>query len=127
MTKRLVALFLAIALALAVVSSGFAAGSASKAFKTKVTIVQGDGTDFHGKVKSKKAACKKKRKVTLQIMTTYQSSFHTLGAVKSKRNGNWKRPTTVQSGAQYRAKVKKKTLHNGDKCKAKTSRVVTAT
>ena len=128
MTKRVVALFLAVTLAVAVVSAGVAVGA--KSFKTKVTIVQGDSSNFHGKVKSKKAACKKKRKVKLQEQGVYPnppSSFHTIGKTKSNKRGKWKVATAPVSGDHYRAKVAKKKLpNNKGKCKPATSKVITA-
>jgi len=108
MYKRIVAVLLSAMLALAVLGPGVA--TAGKSFKTKVTIAR--SPDFHGKVKSKKKACIKKRKVTLQVKTTYQTTFHTIGSTKSKNNGKWKRSANAISGASYRVKVKKKTKSN---------------
>jgi ABC-type glycerol-3-phosphate transport system substrate-binding protein len=127
MTKRVVALFLAAMLAVAVVSAGVAVGARS--FKTKVTIVQGDASNFHGKVKSKKAACKKKRKVKLQHKGVYDppGTFHTIGTTKSNKRGNWRVATTPISGDAYRAKVTKKKLSGGrGTCKPKTSTAIIA-
>src|SRR3954463_1364573 len=118
MNKRIVAVLLSAMLALGLLGPGVA--TAGKSFKTKVTINR--SPDFHGKVKSKKAACKKKRKVKLQKKGTYQQSFNTIGSTRSKRHGKWKILTNAQSGASYRAKVTKKKLrHHKGKCRPATS------
>ena len=125
MYKRIVAVILSAMLLLAVVGPTLA--PAAKSFKTRVTIAQGDNTNFHGRVKSKKKACIRKRKVTLQRKTTYQSSFHAIGSTRSKRNGKWKVNTKPVSQASYRAKVAKKKLrHHKGICKAAKSRTIVA-
>jgi hypothetical protein len=125
MYKRIVAVVLSAMLVLAVVGPTLA--PAAKSFKTKISIVQGDNTNFHGKVKSKKGACKKKRKVTLQRHTPYQSSFKSIGSTKSNKKGKWKVNTAVVSQDSYRAKVKKKKLaHHKGVCKGKTSKTIVA-
>ena len=125
MYKRIVAVILSAMLVLAVVGPTLA--PAAKRFKTKVTITQGDNTNFHGKVKSRKAKCRKGRKVTLQRKTTYQSSFKSIGSDKSNRKGKWKVNTKPVSQASYRAKVKKKRLrHHKGVCKGAKSRVIVA-
>jgi hypothetical protein len=125
MYKRIVAVVLSAMLVLAVVGPTLA--PAAKIFKTKVTITQGDNTNFHGKVKSKKKACRKGRIVKLQRHTTYQTTFRTIGRDKSNRRGKWKVHTTPISQASYRAKVKKKRLkHHKGICKKAKSRVIVA-
>ena len=125
MYKRIVAVILSAMLLLAVV--GPALAPAAKSFKTRVTIAQGDNTNFHGRVKSKKKACIKRRSVTLQRKTTYQSSFHSIGHTRSRKTGKWKVKTHPISQASYRAKVKKKRLrHHKGVCKSAKSRVIVA-
>lgn len=121
MNKRIVAVLLSAMLALALLGPGVA--TAGKSFKTKVTIAE--NPDFHGKVKSKKRACIKKRKVKLQRKTQYEQSFTTIGSTKSKRNGKWKVSTSPISNAAYRAKVTKKKLrHHKGTCRRATSRII---
>jgi hypothetical protein len=125
MYKRIVAVVLSAMLLVAV--SGPTLAPAAKIFKTKVTITQGDNSNFHGKVKSRKRACKKGRKVTLQRKTTYQSTFHSIGFDRSNKRGKWKVNTTPVSQASYRAKVKKKRLrHHRGICERARSRVIVA-
>ncbi len=128
MTKRIVALLLSALLALSLLGPSYAPGAVPK-FKTKITIFQGDASNFHGKVRSKKAACRKHRKVKLQRDDPYTpAGFSTIGSTRSNRKGKWKVLTTPISGDKYRARVlKKKLKHHKGICKARTSRVITAT
>ena len=129
MTKRIVALVLSALLALSLLGPGFATGAkAPPKFKTRISIHQGDGTNFHGRVRSKKAACKKRRKVRLQHKGTYDPKFTTIRRTRSNRKGKWRVNITPVPGDKYRAKVLRKRLkHHRGICKAGTSRTITAT
>jgi hypothetical protein len=130
MAKRIVALVLSALLALSLLGPSYAPGALKK-FTTKVTIVQDDGTGFHGRVKSKNDACRVHRTVKLQHRHPgpyNPTSFATIKTVQTNNKGKWKAKVSVISGDQYRAVAPKKKLpHHKGICEKGVSKTITAT
>src|SRR5436190_19938429 len=112
--KKLLALALVAVLLATSLVTGPALGAGTKKFRTHVTINFSQTTyssKFFGKVKSKKAACRKKRKVLVFRKNTPNVK---IAKTKSNKKGKWH---TNLSGTpppgKYFAKAKKKKLHHG--------------
>jgi hypothetical protein len=114
---RTVAIAVIAALAVTLVGGGFAAASTKK-FPTKVTINFTSGTyadKFNGKVKSRKALCKKGRKVTVfRVKSGADAKF---GTDKTNKKGKYVvAPGKKAAAGNYYAKAKKKVKKkNGNK------------
>jgi hypothetical protein len=119
------------AAAILAVGGGISAAHTAK-YKSKVTINFQAGTyadKFFGKVKSKKAACKKKR--TVKVFRKKSGPDAVFGKDKTNKKGKYvvapgKR---AKSGGKYYAKAKKRVLKNNSShkhvCKAGTSPTIT--
>jgi hypothetical protein len=99
-----------IAIALATVATlGLAAAPApagkSKTAKTKVKVTSVDATGGGGKVKSKKAPCKKGRRVSLLFSGDY--SPVRVGTDKTDKKGRWEVDANVTERGIFYATVKK--------------------
>jgi hypothetical protein len=117
--KKLCAAILIAALAVVVADTALAgAAGKTRKIRTRVTVSL-HGTTFSGKVKAKKAACRKHRKVTV---------FHgsnRVGATKSSSHGSWKvRAGGSLAKGNYYAKVSKR-RHAKLLCKKAKSKKVT--
>ena len=115
-------LVIALVVALACLSIGAVSALAAHKFRTRVTIHFVEGTTpygadkFKGKVKSKKAKCERRRKVT--VKRVQPGPDQVIGVDRSDGSGRWK---VVVAGSapsgQYFAVAKKRTLKSGAVCK----------
>ncbi len=115
--KKLLAMALAGALLVSSIGAVPAAAVHHKKFRTKVTIHFTQSTysaAFFGKTKSKKAACRRHRKVKV----IRASNGQLIASTKSNRTGDWTANVggTPPAG-DYFAKAKKKILKSGAICK----------
>lgn len=103
--------------ALAVVTAAVAAPAAGAATKVRSKITIGvNGHTLKGKVKSRRGACRKHRKVLVF------RGHHKVGKTKSSRRGKWH--FKVHRAGRYHAVAKRK-KHHSLVCKRAKSRTVT--
>ncbi len=94
--------------------------SAATPVKTSVTILNGNGERFTGRVTSPKKACMKGRRVTLYVATSGLRNygypgFEAVGSASTKSNGNWEvRASEAFLEGDYRAFVATKRVKAGD-------------
>ena len=94
--------------------------SAATPVKTSVTILNGNGERFTGRVTSPKKACMKGRRVTLYVATRSLGNygypgFEAVGSASTKSNGNWEvRASEAFLEGDYRAFVAAKRVKAGD-------------
>jgi hypothetical protein len=105
---------LALALLLALLPAGSAAAAR---YSTKV-IVSLKTPAFHGKLKSRKSACAKNRRV--KLFRKKRGRDRLLGTDKSNAKTKWSIRIRLKSGASYYAKAPAK-----GNCKAAKSKVLT--
>ena len=111
-----------VAFGMVLVAVTTAAGvSAATPVKSSVTILNGNGERFTGKVTSPKKACLKGRKVTLYVATaglrnyTGYPGFEAVGRATTKSNGNWEvKASEAFLEGDYRAFVAAKRVTAGD-------------
>jgi hypothetical protein len=115
------------------VVGAIAAGAVSAAttpVKTSVTILNGNGERFTGRVTSPKKACIKGRKITLYMETASArrnyggyAGYEAVGKATTKSNGNWEiEASQAFLEGNYRASVAAKRVTAGDEtllCMAK--------
>src|SRR6266516_4830643 len=117
MSRRLSLTLLAVmALAAALVVPNMAP-AATKKVRTKITIGH-SGSRLTGKVKSRKATCRKGRRVVV-----YRGS-RAVGRTKSSRRGKWHVNLGANAHGRFHAVAKKK-KHRNLVCKAAKSRTIT--
>ena len=103
--------------------------SAATPVETSVTILNGNGERFTGRVTSPKKACMKGRKVTLYRKSTARRNYgypgyEVVGRATTRSNGNWKVDASEEAflKGNYRAFVAAKRVTTGDEslfCKAR--------
>ena len=130
---RIAVVALVAVLAVGLIGGGFAAAAVKK-FPTKVTInfVAADAyhaDKFKGKVKSRKALCRKKRKVT--VFRVKSGPDVKYGTDLTNKKGKYvvtKGDATHAKAGNYYAKAKKKVKHkNGNKIVCKKGKSPTIT
>jgi hypothetical protein len=116
--KRRSAVAFGILLIVAVAAAEVSA--ATTPVKSSVTILNGNGERFTGRVTSPKKACMKGRRVTLYIATggrrddAGHPGFEAVGRATTKSNGNWEiRASEAFLEGDYRAFVAAKRVTDG--------------
>jgi hypothetical protein len=106
-----------------VLVAAIAAGAVSAAttpVKSSVTILNGNGERFTGRVTAPKKACMKGRRVTLYVATSGLRNygypgFEAVGRATTKSNGNWEvKASEAFLEGDYRAFVAAKRVAAGD-------------
>jgi hypothetical protein len=106
-----------------VLVGAIAAGAVSAAVSapTSVTILNGNGERFSGRVTSPKKACMKGRRVTLYLklsgLRSYEGypGFEAVGKATTKSNGNWEvKASEAFLEGDYRPFVAAKRVTSGD-------------
>jgi hypothetical protein len=109
--KRLVLVLALVALGVAALSVGLAAG-AVQTVKTTVTIASGEGTAFTGKVSSPKKQCRDDRNVTLYMKPYGGGADIAVGSDKTDASGAWSIEGSFAAGIYY-ARVASVLVHSG--------------
>jgi basic membrane lipoprotein Med (substrate-binding protein (PBP1-ABC) superfamily) len=121
-------LLIAILAVIACLAIGAVGASGADSTKTKVTIHfnggSGDYGKFYGRVKSKKAACERHRKVVVKRKQPGKDAKY--GSTFSDNDGRWEiSATSPVTPGKYYAVAKKKVLNNGHVCKKGRSGTIT--
>jgi len=119
MKRRSAVVAFGVVLLVAVIAA--AGASAATPVKTSVTILNGNGERFTGRVTSPKKACVSGRRVTLYVATAGLRSyagypgFEAVGRATTKSNGNWEiEASEAFLEGNYRAFVAAKRVTAGD-------------